>query len=205
MNFVLHIIDVFGTFVFALSGAIIGVKEHYDIFGVFVIALVTAVGGGIIRDICISAMPPAGLVTIDYLAGVLIAILIVAFFQKIILSYEKAVNFFDAIGLGFFSAFGANKAYLYTGNIQISIMLGCASAIGGGLLRDILTNRKPIVFNQELYASAAITGSSIELLGSTSIINSKLSIWLAILTATTIRMLAIKYNITLPSIKQRQT
>lgn len=201
MNALLHFIDIFGTFIFALSGAVVGVKNNYDIFGVFSISLITAVGGGVIRDICISATPPFGLINVEYLTGVFVAIAIVSFFQNLILSFSKPSNFFDAIGLGFFAAFGANKTYQHTGSIELSILLGCASAVGGGVLRDVLTGRKPILFTQELYAVAAIVGASIELLGSTGLISNKLSIWLSIIVATTIRMLAIKYKITLPSIK----
>ncbi|SDZ01050.1 trimeric intracellular cation channel family protein [Nitrosomonas sp. Nm33] len=200
---ILHFIDLFGTFIFALSGAVIGVKKNYDVFGVFVISLVTAVGGGVIRDICISATPPAGLITIEYLIGVFLAIIIVSFFQKLILSFQKPSTFFDAIGLGFFAAFGANKTYQYTGSIQLSVILGCASAVGGGVFRDILTGKSPSIFTQDLYASAAIIGSLIEIMGSTGVIDNRISIWVSILTTTTIRMLAIKYKIKLPSIKNK--
>ncbi|MDV6345850.1 trimeric intracellular cation channel family protein [Nitrosomonas sp. Is37] len=203
MDSLLHFIDVFGTFIFALSGAVVGVKKNYDVFGVFVISLVTAVGGGVIRDICISSIPPAGLITIEYLIGVFLAIIIVSFFQKLILSFQKPSTFFDAIGLGFFAAFGANKTYQYTGSIQLSIILGCASAVGGGVFRDILTGKSPSIFTEDLYASAAIIGSLIELMGATGVIDNRISIWASILTTTTIRMLAIKYKIKLPSIKNK--
>jgi uncharacterized membrane protein YeiH len=197
----LHAIDILGTFVFALSGAIVGVKRNFDIFGVFVLALITATGGGIIRDLCISATPPAGLISKDYLIAVIIAVLCVSFFQKIILSFEKPSLFFDAIGLGFFASFGANKTYLHTGDIQLSILLGCVSAVGGGCIRDILSGKTPTIFTTEIYASAALVGASIELLGSTGTIPQVISIWLSIFVCTLIRMLSLKYNIKLPSIK----
>lgn len=201
MNYLLHFIDVFGTFIFSLSGAVIGVKQHFDIFGVFVIALVTAVGGGVIRDICLSDTPPAGLINIDYIIGICAAIVIVSFFQKVILSFQKPAVFFDALGLGFFAAFGANKTYQHSGSIQLAIILGCVSAIGGGIMRDVLTDRKPMIFTQELYASAAIVGACIELLGSTGTIDGRLSIWLSILVTITIRLLALRFSLKLPSIK----
>ncbi|RWR03038.1 membrane protein [[Pantoea] beijingensis] len=197
----LHYLDLTGTFIFALSGATVGVRQDFDIFGVFVLAFTTATGGGIIRDICIASAPPAGLVSSTYLIAVFLAIFCVTFLQKIILSFTKSALFFDALGLGFFAAFGANKSYQYTGNIQISVILGCISAIGGGCLRDILTGQVPTIFKQEIYASAAIVGAGIELLGSTKCIPQSYSIWLAILTCTAIRMLALKYHIRLPSIR----
>ncbi|WP_216936794.1 MULTISPECIES: trimeric intracellular cation channel family protein [unclassified Acinetobacter] len=198
---ILPIIDLLGTFVFALSGALIGVKQKFDVFGVFCLAFITAIGGGIIRDICISATPPAGLLSIKYLIAIILAVIFVAFLQKLVLSLERLSNLFDALGLGFFAAFGVNKTYQYTHNIQLSIILGCISAVGGGVLRDILANRKPVVFNQELYASAAFVGACVEILGSTGHMNGHISIILAIIVTTFIRLLAIIYNIKLPSIR----
>lgn len=201
LQLVLHYIDMIGTFAFALSGAILGVKNNLDIFGVFVLSLVTAVGGGVIRDVCISAIPPAGLISADYMIGIVLAVLCVAFFQRFIFSFEKPVLFFDALGLGFFAAFGANKTYQHTGSVQLSIILGCVSAIGGGCLRDVLAGKKPTVFTQELYAVPAIIGAGIELLGSLGLISQSYSICLSILICVALRMLSIKYNIKLPSIK----
>ena len=204
MNNAFFIIDLLGTFVFALSGALIGVKQNFDIFGIFVLAFITAIGGGILRDICISATPPAGLISGEYLICTIVAVFLVFFFQNVITSLEKLSNFFDAAGLGFFAAFGANKTYQYTHNIQLSIILGCISAIGGGIIRDLLSNRKPIVFNQELYASAALIGASIEVLGSSGVINNQISMVLAVIVTITIRMFALKYNIKLPSTKSSE-
>ncbi|MGK8931573.1 trimeric intracellular cation channel family protein [Pluralibacter gergoviae] len=82
MNYLLHFIDVFGTFIFSLSGAVIGVKQHFDIFGVFVIALVTAVGGGVIRDICLSDTPRQGSSTLITLSGFALPSLSSAFFKR---------------------------------------------------------------------------------------------------------------------------
>ena len=129
---IFHYLDLIGTFAFALSGATAGVKEDFDIFGVFVLTAVTAIGGGVIRDICIAALPPAGLINLSYLLVIIAALICVAFFQRLILSFEKAVLFFDALGLGFFAAFGANKTWQHTHNIELSVLLGCISAVGGG-------------------------------------------------------------------------
>ena len=94
---VFHLVDLAGTLAFALSGATAGVREDFDVFGVFVLAATTAVGGGIIRDICIASLPPAGLVSLAYLVIILVAVLCVAFFQRLILSFEKATLFFDCL------------------------------------------------------------------------------------------------------------
>ncbi len=200
---VFNFIDLLGTFIFALSGAVAGVKKQFDLFGVFVVSAVTAIGGGIIRDLCLSATPPAGLENITYLLIILLAVCCVSFFQEKITSFSKVSNLLDAVGLGFFAAFGANKTWYMTENIQLSIILGCISAVGGGCIRDVLTNKSPLIFQSEIYAGAAIVGATIELLGSTGLISPLLSPWLAIITCTLIRMLAIKYRIQFPSIKDK--
>lgn len=198
---IFHTVDLIGTFAFALSGATSGVKEDFDIFGVFVLTSVTAVGGGVIRDICISALPPAGLVNLNYLLTIIAAMLGVAFFQRLILSFEKATLFFDALGLGFFAAFGANKTWQYTQNVELSLLLGCVSAVGGGCLRDLMTGKPPTIFSQDIYASAALAGAAIALSGSAGYIPQSFSAWAAILICTLLRLVALKYKIRLPAIK----
>ncbi len=198
---VFHTVDLIGTFAFALSGATAGVKQDLDIFGVFVLTAATAVGGGVMRDICISALPPAGLVSLSYLLTIVAAIVCVAFFQRLILSFEKATLFFDALGLGFFAAFGANKTWQHTQNVELSILLGCVSAVGGGCLRDLLIGKPPIIFSQDIYASAALIGAAIEISGSVGYIPQACSAWTAIIICTLLRLLALKYKIGLPSIK----
>jgi len=84
MTVLLHFIDVFGTFVFALSGATVGARHRFDLLGVFVLAFVTAVGGGGVRDLCLGATPPAGLINVEYLVCVIIAIMLITLFQKIV-------------------------------------------------------------------------------------------------------------------------
>lgn len=204
-SLILHWIDVFGAFIFALSGALVAVRKAFDIFGVFFLAFITATGGGVIRDVCIGKTPPQGLVNIEYFAAILIAVVAVRYCQRWIFNYfDKPSQFFDAIGLGFYASFGTAKVYTVTHNIEISLLLGCLTGIGGGFLRDIVAGRPPLVFNAELYASAALAGSIVQLLGLLHWIPESTSVWLAILVCTCIRMLAIKYNITLPSIKDRQ-
>lgn len=127
--------------------------------------------------------------------------------QKIgrFLIYERDLinewKYADSLGLGFFAAFGANKTFEYTGNIQVSIILGCIIAVGGGCLRDILCGRTPIIFTKEIYASAAIIGATIEVLGSSGVISSVYSIWIAIFACTSIRLISLYYGLNLPTIK----
>ncbi|CAI3952294.1 MULTISPECIES: trimeric intracellular cation channel family protein [Commensalibacter] len=199
-----HYVDLIGTFAFAISGALAAINRNLDIFGVFVISFLTACGGGVIRDICIGSFPPVGLVNIEYLVIVILSIFLCAFFQRLLLRLNHPTLFFDAIGLGFFASFGAHKAYFFTGSSELAILLGVVTAVGGGVLRDTLTTTIPSVLTKEIYASAAISGAIIQLLGEKNIISPALAPWLAILICSSIRLLSLRFKWNLPSIKQVQ-
>ncbi|MCC4109100.1 trimeric intracellular cation channel family protein [Serratia ureilytica] len=195
-------IDLIGTFAFAISGALAAINRQLDIFGVFVVTFVTACGGGGIRDLCIGSTPPAGLINIEYLSVIFLAIVLCAKFQNILLKLAQPTLFFDAIGLGFFAAFGAHKTYLYIPDAELAILLGTVSAVGGGVIRDIMLGRVPVVLTKEIYASAALLGAIIQVLGEEGWINKHISPWLAILICTLIRILSLKYKWNLPAIKK---
>ncbi|CAK7193446.1 hypothetical protein COMNV_01661 [Commensalibacter sp. Nvir] len=196
-----HYIDLVGTFAFAISGALAAINRNLDIFGVFVISFSTACGGGILRDICIGSFPPIGLVSLQYVYIVSLAVFLSAFFQKLLLKLNHPTLFFDAIGLGFFASFGAHKTYLLIQNSEIAILLGIVTAVGGGILRDILTTTIPTVLTKEIYASAAIIGTVIQLFGEKEFINPTYAPWLAIIICSSIRLLSLKFKWNLPSIK----
>lgn len=199
-----HYIDLIGTLVFAMSGALAAINRNLDIFGVFVVSFITACGGGVLRDICIGSFPPAGMINIEYLALVTFTVFACAFFQKLLLKLNHPTLFFDAVGLGFFASFGAHKAYIFTGNAEICVILGVITAVGGGMMRDILTTSIPSVLTKEIYASAAISGAVIQLLGEKNIINPSIAPWIAIVVCSSIRLLSLKFKWNLPSIKQVQ-
>lgn len=196
-------IDLIGTFVFALSGAATGIRRHFDIFGIFVLAAVTGIGGGVLRDICIGATPPPGLTDPLYMLVILLAVAASICFRKTINRFELPSLYLDAVGLGFFAAFGANKTYVLTGNWQLAILMGCVSAAGGGCIRDIFSGSSPHIFSREIYATAAIAGAGIELLGTTGIIHPAYSTWVAIVTCSAMRILALHFKIHLPRISRR--
>ena len=128
---VFHFIDLIGTFAFAISGALAAINRNLDIFGIFVVAFITACGGGVLRDICLGSFPPAGMINLQYFIVVALAVFLSAFFQKLLLRLTQPTLFFDAIGLGFFASFGVHKAYLFTENIEFSILMGVLTAVGG--------------------------------------------------------------------------
>jgi len=162
---VFNLVDLAGTFAFAISGATAARRRNLDLFGILVIAYITACGGGIVRDLCIGAIPPAGLADWRYLLTAMIAALatIMAYRQVERLTYP--VRLFDAMGLGLFAVYGAHKALLFGDNAEVAILLGMTTAIGGGLVRDVLLARVPVVLQKEIYASAACAGAALAVLG----------------------------------------
>lgn len=197
-----HYIDLMGTFVFAISGALAAIDRRLDIFGVFVVAFAAACGGGVMRDLCIGALPPAGLVNLEYLAVIVLAVGISGFFQRALLRLAQPTLFFDAIGLGFFAAFGTHKVFSHVPDVELALLLGVVSAVGGGVIRDVLLGRVPAVLTKEIYACAALLGAAVQVCGEMHWIDAALSPWLAIFLCTAIRVLSLKYHWQLPTIKK---
>ena len=154
-------LDLFGTFVFALSGAMAGVRHRLDVFGVLVLSFAAGNAGGITRDLLIGAVPPAGS-PIGATSGFLVAGL--ATFCGIPQrsgGCRDAVLVFDAVGLAVFAVSGALKALAFGLNPLAAVLLGMLTGIGGGMLRDILVAEVPTVLRAELYAVAALAGATV--------------------------------------------
>jgi uncharacterized membrane protein YeiH len=164
----LLVLDLIGTFVFALSGAVAGVKEHLDLFGVFVLSFAAASAGGIMRDLLIGAVPPAAISDWRYLGVSLLAGLIIFVWfprSERIQKLGNLVLIFDGAGLAVFAVAGTQKALGYGLNAVMSALLGMLTGIGGGMLRDILLAQVPTVLRSELYAVAALAGASVVVVG----------------------------------------
>lgn len=157
--------DLLGIFVFAISGALLGVRRDFDVFGVMVLALTTALGGGFLRDVLIGATPPAALQHWEYLVVPALAGLLTFAFHGPMGRAERVVNVFDAIGLALFCVTGALKAASYGLNPLAAALLGMVTGIGGGMIRDLLANRPPTVFTTELYATPALAGAAVAVIG----------------------------------------
>jgi len=155
------VFDLAGTFVFALSGAMAGVKRRLDVFGVLVLSFVAANTGGIGRDILIGAVPPGAINDWHYLAVSLAAGIITFCFPSAIVRRWNPVLLFDAAGLALFAVSGAHKALIYGLNPIMAILLGALTGIGGGMARDLLLTEIPIVLRADLYAVAALAGATI--------------------------------------------
>jgi uncharacterized membrane protein YeiH len=159
----LDVLDLVGIFVFGITGALVGVRKKLDVFGIQVLALVTGLGGGFIRDVLIGgkAVPPAALADWRYLVVPVSAGLITFFLHPGIGRVERLVNVFDAAGLALFCVTGARKALDYGLSPLSAALLGTISGIGGGVIRDLLSGRVPVVLRSEIYATPAFLGAGI--------------------------------------------
>jgi uncharacterized membrane protein YeiH len=162
---VLLALDLVGTFAFALNGALTAVRAaHVDIVGVITLGMITAVGGGIIRDILLGALPPATFVDWRYLAVAAGGGLIAFLFSRGLSRFARMIDVLDAAGLSLFAITGAGKALeLGVGPVQ-AIILGAVTGVGGGTLRDVLIRQVPSVLSSGLYAIPALAGAALVVL-----------------------------------------
>lgn len=161
----LILLDLGGTFVFAISGAAAAVRHRLDIFGVMVLAFAAGNAGGITRDLLIGAVPPAAIADWSYLGVSILAGFIVFFRSALIARLNNPVLWFDAVGLAFFAVAGAGKALIHGLNPVMAALLGMLTGIGGGMLRDVLVNEIPAVLRADLYALAALAGAAVVVAG----------------------------------------
>lgn len=154
-------LDLLGVFVFALSGASLAVQRQLDAFGVLVLALVAALGGGVVRDVLLGALPPAALEDSRYLLVPVAAGVAVFFFSPMVERLSGAVRLFDAAGLGLFVVAGTTKALDAGLGAPAAVALGCLTGIGGGVVRDVLAGVVPVVLRREVYAVPALLGAAV--------------------------------------------
>jgi uncharacterized membrane protein YeiH len=158
-------LDLIGTFVFALSGAVLGVRRGMDLFGVLVLAFVTAVSGGIMRDVLIGVVPPAAIASWHDLAVSIAAGLVGLRFHASLGRLRFPVRFFDAAGLGLFAVAGTQKALEHGLTPAMAAVLGMVSGVGGGMVRDVLTAQIPAVLRSEIYALPALLAAVVVVAG----------------------------------------
>jgi uncharacterized membrane protein YeiH len=164
-HILLLVLDLGGTFVFAISGGMAAVKHRLDIFGVLVLSFAAGNAGGITRDLLIGAVPPAAIADWKYLGVSVLAGLITFFWYPITDRHRNNVLWFDAVGLAFFAVSGAEKALVYGLNPVMAALLGMLTGIGGGMLRDLLVREIPTVLRADLYALAALAGAAVVVIG----------------------------------------
>ncbi len=197
----LYGIDIIGTFVFAISGALAGTEKKFDLFGASVIALVTALGGGTIRDVLIGSHPVGWMNDLNYLLAVAIAIGVSVLFKRYVVRLRKTLFLFDTIGIGVFTILGLQKTLALGLSPIIAILMGMVSAVFGGVVRDVLSNEDPLIFRREIYATACLAGGLVYVLLDTLAVRSDVTIILTVLLIIGLRVLAVKRHWYLPVIR----
>ncbi|TBR36390.1 trimeric intracellular cation channel family protein [Dyella terrae] len=161
MHYLVLLLDLGGTFVFAISGAMVGIRRRLDVFGVLVLSFAAGNAGGITRDLLIGAVPPAAIADWRYVVVSVVAGLITFLWYPITNRFGREVLWFDAIGLSFFAVAGAEKALAHGIHPMMAALLGMLTGIGGGILRDVLVSGIPTVLRADIYALAALAGASV--------------------------------------------
>lgn len=198
MDYLLVTLDLVGTFVFALSGALVGVRHRLDLFGVLVLSFVAANGGGVMRDTMIGATPPAALQDWRYVAISIAAGLLTFWRAGAIERWRNPVQSIDALGLGVFAVAGALKAQAFGLGPVGAMLLGMLTGIGGGMIRDVLVAQVPTVLKAELYAIAALCGAGVVVLGTALDLPVAVVVVAGVVTCTGLRLFAIRRGWALP-------
>lgn len=197
------IVELIGTIAFAFSGALRAIEKEMDYYGIVVFAITTAVGGGIIRDLLINKDVPFSLANPIYIIISSLSAFLVIIFYKNIIQFNQILNFFDAIGLGAFTAIGSEVA-VKNGFDQpfIIIILAVLTGTGGGTLRDLFSNEIPYLFHKEIYAVASIFGAVLFILTYNNFGNN-IALYTAFLITLLIRLFCMKKDIHLKKVSKK--
>ena len=209
MEDVMFVLELIGAAAFAVSGAMVAIEKKADIFGVLFLAVTTALGGGVIRDVLIGRIPPVMFVSYWYLLISVVAALAVfidAYLRsekyKLHLDKLDAVNnVFDAIGLAVFTVSGMNAAMPVSDNVILVLFVGMCTGVGGGMLRDVMTNTMPKVLRKRVYAVASLIGGGLYYVMHVLDINQLFSVGCGMLVIFALRLFATIYKWNLPSVK----
>ena len=208
---ILLIMEWIGTISFATSGALVAIRHSLDLFGVVTVGAITAVGGGVMRDVMIGNLPPKIFLNpIVLLVSIAVAVVtfLVAYvhrarFNKLSEKIDAINIVFDALGLAAFSIAGVEVACMTfpAGNALLPIIMGVITGVGGGVLRDVLVNEKPYILTKHIYAVVSVLGCCIYYVLSDCFGYTVFATFFVLLFTVTMRMLAAKYRWELPRIK----
>ena len=195
-----YFLDILGTIAFAISGVLVAMNKKMDPFGILIIAFVTAIGGGTLRDLLIGHVPVSWMIDMTYTYVILGSVVFAMVLRNKINYLRTSLFLFDTIGIGLYTVVGVEKGVTAELHPIICIALGTISACFGGVIRDILSNEIPIIFRKEIYATACILGGLIYFALSQLPIENNWVFVIAVVVVITIRLLAVKFKISLPSL-----
>ena len=197
----IYVLDILGTFSFAISGALVASDKKLDLFGVLIIAFVTAVGGGMLRDVLMNAHPINWIGDLNYLYTIFAAVVFTFLFKSKIIYLGKTMFLFDTIGISVFTLLGLKKGLFFNLHPIIALIMGMLTAVFGGVLRDVLTNKIPLIFEKEIYASACLAGGIVYLILSQFNVPENIVFVTSAAIIVIIRVVSVKFQLELPKIK----
>ena len=204
MELIISHINLVGSFVFAISGALTAMKKKLDPFGILIVAFITAVGGGTLRDVLLADRDVFWLYETKIIYAIIAGAVITMLLKSKLDFFNKPMFFYDSVGLGLFTITGVQIGLDENLAPVICILLGTVTGVFGGVIRDVVVNRIPVVFKKEIYATASIFGGVLYLvLIQFEVRNPYLQI-IPILSIIIIRILAVSFNISLPTIYKKK-
>jgi uncharacterized membrane protein YeiH len=198
---IIYVLDILGTFAFAVSGALVALDKKFDLFGVIIIAFITAVGGGMLRDVLINAHPINWIGDLNYLYTIFTAVIFTFLFKSKIFYLSKTLFLFDTIGISVFTLLGLQKGLAYELHPLVALIMGMISAVFGGVLRDVLTAKVPLIFEKEIYASACLAGGMIYLTLNYFKLEENINFIISSTFVVIIRAVVVRFHLELPKIK----
>ena len=203
VNSVQTIIEILGTLAFAISGIRHAAAKHFDWFGGFVCGFAVAIGGGTLRDVMLG-LPPFWMTSPLYIVCTIVAQIFVISFSRMLKRLDNAWFFFDTLGLASFTITGIQKTIECGYPFWVAIIMGCITGAAGGVIRDVLLNKTPVVLRKEIYAMASIVGGLLYWVLTDMNVNMAITGVATFVFIVTIRVLDVKYHISLPVLKDEE-
>ena len=203
VNSVQTIIEILGTLAFAISGIRHAAAKHFDWFGGFVCGFAVAIGGGTLRDVMLGS-PPFWMTSPLYIVCTIVSQIFVISFSRMLKRLDNAWFFFDTLGLASFTITGIQKTIECGYPFWVAIIMGCITGAAGGVIRDVLLNKTPVVLRKEIYAMASIVGGLLYWVLTDMNVNMAITGVATFVFIVTIRVLAVKYHISLPVLKDEE-
>jgi uncharacterized membrane protein YeiH len=193
--------ELAGTFFFAISGVLATEDKDRNWFGVAFTGFVTAIGGGSLRDLLLGSYPLVWIDDVNFLYAIIAGVIITFIFFKSLARLKRTMLLFDMVGIALFTIIGLEKALSLGVHPEIAAIMGVFTAVMGGVIRDTLTNKTPIIFNKEIYATACLAGAILYLILYSFDLPRNINIPISSALIILIRILAIKFHLELPRLK----
>lgn len=199
-----YYVDLLGTLVFAISGALAayGKKMYQDIFGVSFTAFITAIGGGTLRDIILGVHPLSWVADGNYIIAIITGVLLTVFFRKYIKKIPRTLFLLDTVGVALYTILGVQKSLDLEVSAIAAVILGMVSAVFGGVLRDTLINEIPLIFKKEIYATACLAGAFLFVVLHHYKFDADINFFAGVALIIIIRVISVKYKIALPKLEE---